>query len=117
MGNAGSLKQIGKRQSFLGNVDIEIFLILFSNRLPGLESSNNNKDEEDNMYDTMMLELLTIVLANMSPAKVYLNQCWEMVDGGSMHGPVYSESSLPMNILKWKMHTRSLRSKLLINNS
>lgn len=36
--------------------------LIEANRLPGLESSNNNFDEENIMYDEMMASLLDIVL-------------------------------------------------------
>lgn len=69
------------------------------------------------MYDTMMIELLGIVLAKRSPINQLVSECWEMVDDGSFHSPIYDESSLPNNIFKWKLHTRGLRSKLVINSS
>ena len=37
--------------------------LIEANRLPGLESSKNNQAEEDRFYDTMMTDLLRIVLS------------------------------------------------------
>jgi hypothetical protein len=94
-------------------------------RLPGLESSTQNKDEEDAMYNAMMLELLTIVLARFHPSTqldASRQQHWDRVtsDELSQEPPneagstVCDDKLLPLNMLKWKLFTRATRSNLVL---
>ena len=88
--------------------------------MPGLESSNNNKQEEDQMYDEMMKELLTIVLNPLRGGKS-LNEGiggWQIacpvseVHQRSFKGP--TSDTQYVNLFKWKAFTTSARSKLVI---
>ena len=105
------------------------------NRLPGLESSNNRmKEFEDTLYDNMMTRLLEIVLCTASEgnwSSEFDMAQWIVVREGtegsdSLHGTSREvndtrDSSCEkgtdecfINVLKWKMYTRKVRSHVLV---
>lgn len=91
-------------------------------RLPGLESSKNNRTEEDAMYDEMMGTLLRIVLRPVLPLppgaapdcgmwdtvreEPLINEAGE-IGRGDAAGQGWR------NLLKWKAFTRANREKIL----
>jgi len=100
--------------------------------LPGLESSNNNKIEEDKFYDEMMSSLLKIVLNSILINGEQIRKpfkdvgFWEYVllkyndskDHDSSHDDnnnnnIKDESW--KNLLKWKLFTRYNRNKVQLS--
>lgn len=84
--------------------------LIEANRLPGLESSSNNKVEEDRMYDDMMMSLLTIVTAPLAGRTLSRADygLWDVVSNyDSTHSsPVNTASSETWkNTLSWKAYT------------
>lgn len=92
-------------------------------RLPGLESSNNNKVQEDAMYDEMMTALLRIVLSPVCPVLDSASESdstqlqsglWEYVRTPAPSSAEQTASSTCWaNLLKWKAFTRKNRQKIL----
>jgi hypothetical protein len=94
-------------------------------RLPGLESSDNNRIEEDLFYDDMMRDVLRIVLREPSSvSKVSsveeLNRehrdvigRWEYVASPSALSDVTSGETYK-NLFSWKAFTRRNRNKVLV---
>ena len=108
------------------------------NRLPGLESSNNRmKEDEDIMYDDMMTRLLDVVLENQRTEDSEDHAKWHVVRPASTKntldvqtvdgkdGDDTSTSPLgafsgskdigAINILRWKMFTRHVRDKVIVD--
>lgn len=108
------------------------------NRLPGLESSKNfHKDSEDVLYDTMMTQLLNIVLKPLHHLDEESESCnspnWVTVhrpallgnleDNRLLKADVISETNGEeankdklcfLNILRWKMYTRKVRDEVMV---
>ena len=103
--------------------------LLEANRLPGLESSNNNKDVEDCMYDEMMRLLLDIVLKPLSVeadsyAPSFKNEGldethpprWQQVREASSSRDNYSiDTPSWKNLFSWKAFTRKLRPDMMVS--
>lgn len=92
------------------------------NRLPGLESSKNNKVVEDNMYDRMMMSLLQIVLRPLLPspnvatasASDVEQSMWREVWPNQNNGDsVLGQEVLLHNMLRWKLHIKRHRAAVL----
>lgn len=102
--------------------------LLEVNRLPGLEASAQNKQEEDKMYDEMMLSLLHIVLAPLkaeSPAGAGEKEeggLWEVVhdgrdianDGDEVEGAFSAKAPCWKNTFGWKAFTRQKKNRSLV---
>jgi len=108
-------------------------------RLPGLESSSNNKAAEDAFYDEMMHELLSIVLqplrsdADDEASAAATLRSWVQVNHGVQQEPAtiedgdsngtsnhlkHGDFALPachFNTLRWKLLTRQLRGKVMVS--
>lgn len=85
-------------------------------RLPGLESSKNNKQEEDTMYDEMMKSLLCIVLNPVIGVKEQLGSfrgLWDVVRTRENSESTYQGESCWTNLLKWRAFTKASREKFL----
>jgi len=95
-----------------------------------LESSSNNKEKEDEMYDAMMAKLLDIVLNPLnnvltqpppppSGANKKQTSQWISVKPGILSQekmtfvPANNEDYIH-NILKWKIFTKKSRKKVLV---
>ena len=90
--------------------------LLEINRLPGLEASVQNKEEEDKMYDAMMLSLLRIVLQPLQNGEKeesdtatsglrHVAGMWEVVhaiDAGQKDGGVSESEWLGSHAPCWK---------------
>lgn len=117
------------------------FLLL---RLPGLESSSGNREEEDSLYDEMMISLLKIVTMplalhydpsareevispivedSLSTEKV--ENSTQCLGQGQCHGfwnqvqgPVksvtFGSDKLWQNLINWRLFTRKNRSKIVV---
>ena len=87
------------------------------NRLPGLESSNNNFIEENQFYDKMMSSLLNIV---MKPIFKTYNESevdqglWKKIREPNEDMIISSDSPTWKNLFQWKAYTRKQRSKIMI---
>ena len=84
--------------------------IVEANRLPGLESSKQNKVEEDHMYDTMMMELL----ADVADLGENSENNWKPILE-SEDTAVESKDTWK-NLFAWKAFTRKHRDTLVIKN-
>ena len=91
-------------------------------RLPGLESSANNKGVEDVFYDRMMLQALRIVLAPLThplpgdalPPAPSDPGDWEYIPPPASHEPVLDPAACYTNLLRWRAFTRSQRRGLVL---
>jgi hypothetical protein len=107
--------------------------VLTTARLPGLESSNNNKEDEDVMYDEMMTAFLLKVLR--SHPSFVASGCedglWECVRdahdaaapasavqeaGSTVNAAAASacEEDTWINLLKWRAFTRKNRHRVQV---
>lgn len=86
-------------------------------RLPGLESSNNNKEAEDIFYNTMMSELLRRVVGPLLSHGKEQSGAWVQVRFSSVDPAVLraAPQTLVHNLFAWKAFTRKKehRSKIL----
>lgn len=96
-----------------------------------MESSSNNKEKEDEMYDAMMTKLLEIVLNPLNdvltqppppplsvPNEKGTSQ-WVLVKPGirsqeKMNFVPANNENYIHNILKWKIFTKKSRKKVLV---
>ena len=98
-------------------------------RLPGLESSSANREEEDSLYDDMMSSLLKIVtkpLGSYPVAGVVDNSSTGLESDfqkpchgfwNQVQGPVpvtFGSDNLWKNLMNWRLFTRNNRSKLVV---
>jgi hypothetical protein len=99
-------------------------------RLPGLESSNNNKEEEDVFYNEMMLDLLRIVLSPLaheddnisdstySNASTVRHGKWEEVSDSTgstatAASDVDVEKGSALNLIKWRCFLKKHEKNIL----
>ncbi len=88
--------------------------------MPGLESSNNNKEVEDKFYNKMMIELLEIVLKpyfdkNVSTGifQFESENNWIKVKDKYEDSDTNSDKTY-LNLFNWKAFTQKNKSKILI---
>lgn len=103
--------------------------LIEANRLPGLESSKNNLEEEDIMYNEMMSEQLQIILKPLIASKLSLpiteidrlmtknEGGWHQVKEAST---IHSENEVNekhgafVNLFRWKAFVKELSKDILI---
>lgn len=112
-------------KSYFTHVYRVIFQIF--RRLPGLESSKLNKEEEDHFYEEMMVSVLTMATTPLFHSAVAADRGseidgkdlsdeighWKKVNGGSRRANVNSSVTWK-NLLKWKIFTTKSRSKVFV---
>lgn len=108
----------------VATVDGDIHLLEI-NRLPGLESSTNNQEAEDMMYDRMMTDLLHLsVLQSLHSIQTRHAVgdsvgTWDCVaiaqpTAETVEGEVADKGQVEMmNLLRWKVFTRQRRREVL----
>jgi Tubulin-tyrosine ligase family len=96
------------------------------NRLPGLESSKNNKEQEDIFYNEMMDQLLNIVLKPLFPLEcvdefayssnwAHVHKPSPTLDSHASVVPISSSNpDCYANTLRWKMFTRKVRGNVVV---
>ena len=94
--------------------------LIEANRLPGLESSSNNKVEEDRMYDDMMMSLLTIVTAPLTGKTLSRADygLWDIVSSYDNTSSIFvntASSDTWKNTFSWKAFTMKNRDIVLDN--
>jgi hypothetical protein len=115
---------------------LHLHLPLSFHRLPGLESSNNNKIEEDEFYDEMMSSLLKIVLNPLLNSREnfkctlkdvgfweYIKEKDDTSDADSHDDDDHNiqdhdddiKDETWKNLLKWKLFTRRNRDKIQLS--
>jgi hypothetical protein len=93
-------------------------------RLPGLESSSNNKVEEDVFYDTMMLAFLRIVLSPLRDCHALESAHetegdWIVVKSSHEHTSetIGADTPLFKNLFAWRLFTKQASKNVLLPTS
>jgi hypothetical protein len=86
------------------------------NRLPGLESSQNNKLEEDKMYNQMMIQALRLLLLPILPTNVLIDTSdWIAIKAGDAqvaNGDGEKDQRV-LNTLRWKCMCKKYQKQVL----
>ena len=95
------------------NDSIPLAHLLEINRLPGLQSSSQNQDKEDVLYNDMMRDLLRLCVLPPLLGTPALSKGteWEEVEAGAGRAIVLDSRETYNNVLRWAMHLRVCKKK------